>query len=199
MGEYFFKLNIMKNLIFTLCILCCPILLLSQQQIGICGYSSLSTPGDGLSFVLGSTFNNGNKIYITDADYSFGRGVSVGTDEVLEYTFHDTKNEGEVITITETYSNSFTIDCSGFACGSISIKIGSSWLVSSDEPITIFTDDNNDGDPSNSPSEILSFAATTSYFGSTPGGDAIVITGLAGTTEFNPANRSGSIDLYSTY
>lgn len=158
---------------------------------------------DAFSFVATKDVPAGTVIYFTDKSFDnttllFGSG-----DAVLRWTSPgSTLLKGNVVVVTESAPDTFTVTCSGGTCGSIALMSGNFATASTGETMYAYTD--NDADPTNGVTDVYAVLYTG---GVTTGGNipaiedpsgiflgALVVDGFPTSpaparTEYDPAGR----------
>lgn len=133
----------------------------SQPLVAITGISHLDP--DGFSFVAAQDILANTVVYFTDRSFNKNTLLFGPAESVLRWTSPaSTINKGNVVVITETSPDVFTVTCSTGSCGTFSLISGNMAFATTGESLYAYQD--NDTDPSNGVSDIYSviFTGTSS-------------------------------------
>ena len=176
----------------------------SMPLVAITGLNH-TTP-DGFSFVAAQDIPAGTVIYFTENGFDNSTLMFASGESVLRYTSPSTViPKGDVIVVSETAPNVFSITCNGTSgdpCGIITLVSGSLSTASNGETFYAYEDD--DSDPTNGVTDIYAVLYTGNS--TTPGGtipasedpsgiftNALVVDGFPGTapnrTEYDATKR----------
>ncbi|NNE27171.1 MAG: hypothetical protein HKN09_10030, partial [Saprospiraceae bacterium] len=176
----------------------------SNPLVALTGLNEGTT--EGFSFVAAQDIPAGTVVYFSENEFDNTTLMFNGGEADLEWTAPaGGVAQGDVIVVTETATNTFSLDCSsgtGVSCGSISIIRNNFALASNGETFYAYADDDND--PTNGVTDIYSviFTGTSTTSGGTipatedPSGiftQALVIDGFPASspmkTEYDPTKR----------
>jgi hypothetical protein len=174
----------------------------SQPLIALTGIAHIDP--DGLSFAAAQDIPANSVIYFTDNSYDNNTLLFSSGEVVLRWTSPGSIiTKGNVVVITESSPDVFTLTCSNGTCGSVTLISGNLSLATAGETLYAYRD--TDTNPSNGVADIYSVIYTGGASGS--GGaipaiedpsniflKALVVQGFPTTaparTEYNPALRN---------
>ena len=178
----------------------------SDPLVAVMGMSNAGP--DGFSFVAAQNIPAGTVVYFTEDEFDNTTLMFSSGESILQWTSPagGQIDQGDVITITETAPDVFTVACSdtsGNGCGTVAVIIGGFALATDGETISAYAD--NDTDPTNGVVDIFSMMFTG--VAGSPGGNlpaiedptgiylsALIVDGFPASapvkTEYTPAGRA---------
>ncbi|HLO43856.1 MAG TPA: hypothetical protein VK175_05940 [Leadbetterella sp.] len=177
----------------------------SQPLVVITGISHLDP--DGFSFVAAQDIPANSVVYFTDRSFNKNTLLFGPNECVVRWTSPGTTIlKGNVVVITETSPDVFSVTCSSGSCGTFSLLSGNVAFATTGESLYAYKD--TDTDPSNGVSEIYSVLFTGTSLvsgGNIPALEdpsdiylkSLLVQGFPSTaparTEYNPASRNISV------
>jgi Secretion system C-terminal sorting domain/Calx-beta domain len=129
----------------------------SQPLVALTGIAHVDP--DGLSFAAAQDIPANSVIYFTDNSFNNNTLLFTSGEAVLRWTSPATIiTKGNVVVITESSPDVFTVTCSNGTCGSISLISGNLALATTGETLYAYRD--TDTDPSNGVADIYSVIYT---------------------------------------
>jgi hypothetical protein len=181
----------------------------SQPLVAITGISHLDP--DGFSFVAAQDIPANTVVYFTDRSFNKNTLLFGPAEIVLRWTSPGSiMSKGNVVVITETAPDVFSVTCSTGSCGTFSLISGNMAFATTGESLYAYQD--SDTDPSNGASDIYSviFTGTSSVSGGNiptledPSSiylKSLLVQGFPSTgparTEYNPTLRNVSVTAAS--
>lgn len=177
----------------------------SDPIVAIVGMSHADP--DGFSFVAAQDIAPGTVIYFTDNSFSNSTLLFSSGEAVIRWTSPGTTiTRGNVVVVTESAPDSFTVTCSNGTCGSVSLLSGNLAIATLGE--TLYAYEDNDTNPSNGVTDIYSvlYTGTSAASGGNlpsiedPSGiflSALVVDGFPSSpparTEYDPTKRGVAV------
>ncbi|MCW5520262.1 HYR domain-containing protein [Aureitalea sp. L0-47] len=180
----------------------------SDPLVAIMGMAHDGASDDAFSFAAAQNIPAGTVVYFTEDEFDNTNLLFSSGEAVVQWTAPagGQIDQGDVIVITETAPNTFTVTCSdtsGNGCGTATIISGSFALATNGE--TMYAYEDSDTDPTNGVDDIYSVMYTGNS--TTPGGNlpavedpsgiylqALVVDGFPAVapdkTEYTPASRA---------
>lgn len=175
----------------------------ADPLVAITGLNHLDD--DGFSFVALLNISAGTEIYFTDRSYDNTTLKFTGTEAILKWTAPTDVDKGDVVVVSETNTDVFSLSCSdgtGGTCGTLALESGTFSIASGGEAFYAYIDVDND--PNNGVSEIYSVLYSAS--GTIPVSESptsvytnsIVVDGFASSNpnrlEYDETKRNLSVD-----
>ncbi len=179
----------------------------SDPLVAIMGMAHDGATDDAFSFAAAQNIPGSTVVYFTEDEFDNTNLLFSSGEAVVQWTSPAGQiDQGDVIVITETAPDTFTVTCSdtsGNGCGTATIITGSFALATNGE--TIYAYEDSDTDPTNGVDDIYSVMYTGNS--TTPGGNipavedpsgiylqALVVDGFPAVapdkTEYTPASRT---------
>lgn len=129
----------------------------SDPIVAIVGMSHADP--DAFSFVAAQDIAPGTVIYFTDNSFSSSTLLFSSGEAVIRWTSPGTTiTRGNVVVVTESAPDSFTVTCSNGTCGSVTLMSGNLAIATLGE--TLYAYEDNDANPSNGVTDIYSVLYT---------------------------------------
>ena len=138
----------------------------SDPIVAITGISHVDP--DGFSFVAAQDIPANTVVYFTDNSFNSSTLLFGSGEAVIRWTSPGTAiTKGNVVVVTETAPDSFTVTCSNGTCGSVTLLSGNLAVATTGE--TLYAYEDNDTNPSNGVTDIYAvlFTGTSSVSGGT--------------------------------
>lgn len=203
--------NLQRLIVVALVLLCATSLQAQTPKVAFVGVTRTSTP-DGFSFVAGESLPASSTIYFTDEEYREVCGafhfdelcepVDDGEPFILYTAPNDGVAAGEVVTISETTANTFTV---GGAGGTAVLGGNGNFTLSASDVLFAFAT-SNPADPQDNVTEVYAGLLLEEAFdGSVQIGDdprvdypnAVVTILNASDGEYTPSLRNNPADAAS--
>ncbi len=138
----------------------------SDPIVAITGISHVDP--DGFSFVAAQDIPANTVVYFTDNSFNSSTLLFGSGEAVIRWTSPGTAiTKGNVVVVTETSPDTFTVTCSNGTCGSVTLLSGNLAVATTGE--TLYAYEDNDTNPSNGVTDIYAvlFTGTSSVSGGT--------------------------------
>jgi len=136
----------------------------SDPLLAIVGMSHVDP--DGFSFVAAQDIPANTVVYFTDNSFNNSTLLFGSGEGVIRWTSPGTLiTKGNVVVVTETAPDTFTVTCSNGTCGSVTLISGNLAIATTGE--TLYAYEDNDTNPSNGVTDIYAvlFTGTSSVSG----------------------------------
>ncbi|HLP63848.1 Calx-beta domain-containing protein [Flavobacterium sp.] len=177
----------------------------SDPLVALVGMSHVDP--DGFSFVAAQDIPANTVVYFTDNSFNNSTLLFGSGEGVIRWTSPGTAiTKGNVVVVTETAPDTFSVTCSNGTCGSVTLISGNLAIATTGE--TLYAYEDNDTNPSNGVTDIYAvlFTGTPSVSGGNlpsiedPSNiflKALVVDGFPATaparTEYDPTKRAVAV------
>lgn len=129
----------------------------SDPLVALVGLSHVDP--DGFSFVAAQDIPANTVVYFTDNSFNNSTLLFGSGEAVIRWTSPGTViTKGNVVVVTETAPDSFTVTCSNGTCGSVTLLSGNLAIATTGE--TMYAYEDNDTNPSNGVTDIYAVLFT---------------------------------------